>query len=181
MGRDKARLVVGDDQRSLAQRSGSVLVEACPLSVEVGPGLSELASIPDETPGAGPLAAMVTGRRWLVERGHDGPVLVLAVDLPFITAPALTMIVQHPARASVVPVVDGRAQVLCARWAPDALECASTLLASGVRSMRALLERVPWTALREPAFAPVGGANVFADVDTPADLHRLGLPLEVTP
>lgn len=181
MGADKARLVVDDAPWSLGQRSGSILLEACPLAVEVGPGVSGLARVADETPGAGPLAAMVTGHRWLVERGHEGPVLVLAVDLPFITAAALTIIVDHPTRASVVPVVDGRAQVLCARWSPDALDEASRLLATGVRSMRALLERVSWTALRESAFAPVGGAMVLADVDTPADLSRLGLHAEVTP
>jgi molybdopterin-guanine dinucleotide biosynthesis protein A len=74
-----------------------------------------------------------------------------------------------------VPVLGGQAQPLAARWTAAALATAARLVGEGQRSMAALLEIVPWTALREPAFAAVGGVAAFDDVDTPDDLARHGV------
>jgi molybdopterin-guanine dinucleotide biosynthesis protein A len=174
MGRDKAGLV-DDRGTTLAARVGTVLVACCAPVLEVGPGRSGLPSVPDDEPGAGPLAACATGWRALAAAGHDGPVAVLAVDLPAMSAAALAVIVDHPDRGSVVPVIRGRAQPLAARWSAAALQQAVRLVQAGHRSMAALLEIVPWTALREADFAAVGGAGAFDDVDTPDDLARHGV------
>jgi molybdopterin-guanine dinucleotide biosynthesis protein A len=173
MGRDKAALVLGADGRTLAQRLGAVLAAVCEPVVEVGPGTSGLPGVADDWPGAGPLAACVSGWRALGRNPTD-PVTVIAVDLPAMTAPALAVVAHHPGTGSVVPVIDHRPQPLAARWSAAALGLAEALVEAGHRAMVELLERVPWTALREPAFAAVGGAAVFADVDTPEDLTRLG-------
>ena len=151
MRTDKARLVIPGDRRTLAQRTGQALAAVCIVAVEVGPGWSGLTSVEDEIPGGGPLAALVTGWHAVRRLGHAGPVLVAAVDLPLITPAALGVVVAHSSSGSVVPVVDGRPQVLCARWAAAALTVADGLVANGLRSMRDLLERVPWTALRRGA------------------------------
>jgi len=174
MGRDKAGLVDGDGA-TLAARLGAVLASVCEPTVEVGPGRSGLRAVPDERPGEGPLAACVSGWHALGAAGHRGFVAVLAVDLPSMTAAALGVVVAHPDPSSVVPVVDGRPQPLAARWTDAALAEADRLVTSGERSMAALLEVVPWTALREPAFAAVGGVAAFDDVDTPDDLARHGV------
>jgi molybdopterin-guanine dinucleotide biosynthesis protein A len=174
MGRDKAALVDGDGA-TLATRLGAVLDALCAPAVEVGPGRCGLRAVADERPGEGPLAACVTGWRALGAEGHRGPVAVLAVDLPAMTTAAFAVVVEHPDPHSVVPVVDGRPQPLAARWTDAALAEADRLVASGQRSMAALLEVVPWTALREPAFATAGGTAAFDDVDTPDDLARHGV------
>jgi molybdenum cofactor guanylyltransferase len=174
MGRDKAALV-HDDGATLAVRLGRVLATLCEPVIEVGPGRSDLPAVADERPGEGPLAACVTGWRALTAGGHDGPVAVLAVDLPAMTTPALAIVVRHPDPGTVVPVVEGRPQPLAARWSPIAFVEAARLVEGGQRSMTALLEVVPWTALREPAFTAVGGVAAFDDVDTPDDLARHGV------
>jgi molybdopterin-guanine dinucleotide biosynthesis protein A len=174
MGRDKAALVIGADGRTLAERVGAVLAAVCDPVVEVGAGGSGLPCVTDDWPGAGPLAACVTGWRALGGRDRPGPVTVLAVDLPAMTAAALAVVADHPGTGSVVPVIDHRPQPLAARWSAAAFGLAEALVEAGHRAMVELLERVPWTALRDPAFAAVGGAAVFADVDTPEDLARLG-------
>jgi molybdopterin-guanine dinucleotide biosynthesis protein A len=173
MGRDKAALV--HDGITLAVRLGDLLAAVCSPVVEVGPGHSGLPTVADEHPGEGPLAACVAGWHALNAAGHHGPAAVLAVDLPAMTAPALAVVVGHLDPGTVVPVVDGRPQPLAARWSGAALTEADRLVASGQRSMAALLEVVPWTAIREPAFAAAGGVGAFDDVDTPDDLDRHGV------
>ena len=84
MGTDKALLEV--DGRTLAERAAAVLRAVCDPVLEVGPGVSGLPAVREDPPGAGPLAALGAGAAELARGGHAGPVLVLAVDMPFVTA-----------------------------------------------------------------------------------------------
>ena len=161
------------DGESLADRSARVLAHACHPVLEVGPGASQLAAIREDPPGSGPLAAVVAGATALRAHGHTGPVIVLAVDLPFIEVAVLTWLAEHPAAGTVVPRVGGEAQPLCARYAPEALAVAEQLVAEGERSMHSLLAAAGVTVLDEDAWDAVCDAHVFADVDTPVDLARL--------
>lgn len=184
-------LLTGGRSRRMGFDKGSILVNGTPIAVrtaqalqrvvgpviEVGPGLSGLASVREEPPGSGPLVAIRDGAHALWGAGHSGPALVLACDLPLLTDAALRMLADWPGHCSVVPVVNGRPQPLCARWSVEDLTVAGKLVAAGQRSMKALLARPELVLVDEIGWPPEVEASAFADVDTPGDLHRLGLRL----
>ena len=174
MGTDKACLVV--DGRSLAERGAAALAAVCDPVLEVGPGYSGLPAVREEPPGSGPLAAVGAGWAALSAAGHRGPVLVMAVDMPFVTSALLHLLAHRPGPATAVPRSDGRAQPLCARFASEALEQVAGLLASGERSLRALLEVVDVDWVERAEWEPVAGPDAFTDLDEPADLARLEGP-----
>jgi molybdenum cofactor guanylyltransferase len=176
LGVDKATLVV--DGTTLAARGARVLHEVCDLVVEVGPGASGLPAVREEPPGAGPLAAILAGGDELTRRGAHGPVIVLAVDLPRVSSALLTLLRDWPGAPTVVPVVDDRLQLACARYGADAFLAAGSLLAGGVSSLRGLLDVVDHDLMRETVWGEVATADVLADVDSPADAARLGIPLD---
>jgi molybdopterin-guanine dinucleotide biosynthesis protein A len=172
MGRDKADLVVGGER--LADRAARMLTEVCAPVLEVGPGKSPLDTIGDE-PRAGPLAALVTGADALRARGHDGAVLLLGVDLPFVDAPLLGLLANHSAAESVVPVAGGMRQSCCARYVPAALVTAAELVEQGERALHTLLSAVPVVEVSEAEWRAVAPADALADLDTPEDLARHGV------
>jgi len=163
------------DGESLADRGARVLAATCDPVLEVGSGASSLPAVQEDPPGSGPLSAVDAGTAELRARGYDGPVLVLAVDLPFVEPVLLAWLAAHPASETVVPRVDGVAQSLCARYSVTALAVAERLIAQGERSMRSLLAAVPVVYRDEDEWGAVCDAQAFADVDTIADLERLGL------
>ena len=173
MGRDKAALVVAGER--LADHAARELTGACEPVLEIGPGRSELEAVADDEPRAGPLAALVTGAGALRTRGYEGAVLLLAVDLPFIDARLLQLLVDHPAAETVVPMAGGMRQSCCARYAPAALATAGELVEQGERAMHALLSAVPVVEITEPEWRAVAPAEALADLDTPEDLARHGL------
>lgn len=164
MGSAKAALELGG--LSLAQRAAGVLTEVCETVLEVGPGYSGLSAIQEDPPLHGPLPALAAGGRELERRGHRGGVLLLAVDMPFVTPFLLSSIACHADESvCVVPVAGGQPQFLCARYSPTALLAARRLVADGERSMKALLERVPVNWMEEPEWGKVAGVDAFADLD----------------
>lgn len=172
-GRDKATLLVGG--RSLAARVGASLSEVAAPVLEVGPGRSGLPLAPEDRPGAGPLTALVAGWSALTQGGHRGPVVIVACDLPRVSEPLLRLIASHPGSGSVVPVVDGRPQPLCARFSASALGHGAVMVGAGRRSLGPLLEHHDVHWLEPSEWSGVADGTDFADVDTPADLARLGL------
>lgn len=176
MGHPKATLVV-DGVANVARVVQALATVATPV-IEVGPGHSGLPAVLEDPPGQGPLVAVATGWRALRDQGHPGPVLVLACDLPLVDETVLRRLAEWPGRGSVVPVLAGRAQPLCARWSASDLDAALELAASGQRSLRGLLERPGVAFPTEAEWAPPGtdARRVLADVDRPEDLAELGLP-----
>jgi molybdopterin-guanine dinucleotide biosynthesis protein A len=174
MGFDKTMLLV--EGVPCAQRAGAVMVRVLDPVIEVGPGRSGLPAVLEEAPGGGPLAAVVAGTQALSSAGGRGlPVIVVAGDQPFVSDAALRMLAEWPGDGSVVPVVESRAQPLCARWSSRALAEAEHAAASGERSMRSLVAFDDVELVTEDHW-PVGVTpSAFGDIDTPADLVRLGL------
>jgi len=173
-GSPKADLRVRGER--LADRTARLLVAAAAPVLEVGPGASPLEAVLEDPPGAGPLAAMVAGADALAARGAaDLPALVVSVDLPFLSLDLLRALATAPAADAVVPRVDRRAQPLCARYSPAALEHAGLLVADGARSMHALLDVLVVHWFDEPEWSAVVSAESFVDVDTPEDARRVGL------
>lgn len=166
MGVDKATLPAPGGRETLAGRTARLLLQVTPRALELGPGYSDLPAVTEPEPGLGPLVALAGGLEALHQRGWDGPVLVLATDLPRLSASFLAELAAHPATRSVVPRADGRPQPLCARYQPDDLARTVTLAGEGKRAMRDLL------AVIDPLYVDADPDGI-ADVDTPADLDRL--------
>ncbi len=173
MGADKATLEV--DGLPLGRRVAAALAAATSEAVEVGPGVTGLPHVAEDPPGGGPLAAVVAGWEALVARtGEKQPAVVLACDLPGASPALVEWLASRPGNASVVPVHDGLAQPLCARWGVADLERAVAQLASGARSLRDVFG--PDAQLvSEDQVADALGRGVTEDVDTPEDLARLAL------
>jgi molybdopterin-guanine dinucleotide biosynthesis protein A len=169
MQTDKATIVWRGE--TLAARAARVLAEICDPVVEVGTGVSGLRHVREDPAGSGPLAALVAGARAI---GSRGPVVLLACDLPFVDAPVLRLLADRPGPRTVVPVVDGARQYACARYSAEAIDLGARALEAGERSLRAVVDG-ECEELSEEQWRAVGAPNTFADVDTPADLHRLGL------
>jgi molybdopterin-guanine dinucleotide biosynthesis protein A len=175
MGTDKALIEV-DGQR-LVDRAAAVLRAVADPVVEVGPGWSDLPAVREDPPGSGPLAALSAGAAAVRAAGHDGPVLVLAVDMPRAGVELLRLLAGRAGPATAVPRADGHPQPMCARYGPDVLAAVDERLAAGGQSLRDLLETlaasgaVGWVEQEE--WEPVAGPDAFSDVDTPEDLRRL--------
>jgi molybdopterin-guanine dinucleotide biosynthesis protein A len=124
------------------------------------------------------LAALAVGAPELARRGAPGPTIVLAVDLPRVSASLLELLRDWPGASTVVPSVDGRRQLVCARYGADALLAARSLLAGGISSLRGLLDVIDHDVVDEHVWGGVATADVLADVDSPADAARLGIALD---
>ena len=173
MGVDKASMPIGGVPS--ASRVLAVLRQVADPVLEVGPGRSGAPSVLEDQPGSGPLVALAAGAGELARRGCFGPVLVVACDLPLLDRAVLHMLATWPGDGSVVPVVEGRPQPLCARWARAELEAAVELAARGVRALRPLYERPGVVLAPEDTWPPSVDPAALADADTPEDLVRMGL------
>jgi molybdopterin-guanine dinucleotide biosynthesis protein A len=169
LGFDKATARLGPE--TLAERAARVLAAVCTPVVEVGPGRSNLVAVREAPAGSGPLAGLVAG---LDALGVEAAVL-LGCDLVRIEAPVVALLAGWPGAATAVPTVDGRPQFVCARYGADAIEAARALLARGERSFRALLDVIEPDLVSEVHWRAVAPADAFDDLDTPADLARLGV------
>jgi molybdopterin-guanine dinucleotide biosynthesis protein A len=173
MGFDKASLVV--EHVPVARRLGQLLQEVASPAIEVGPGASGLPAVREEPLGEGPLVALCSGHAALSAKEPAAAALVLACDMPLVDAVLLRLLADWPGRGSVVPVVRGHVQPLCARWSSADLRLAAELVRAGERSMRALVARAGVVLLEEQEWSEAVEERCFFDVDTPADLAALGL------
>jgi len=145
-----------------------------PAAAEWFPGERIVA---DETPGLGPLGGLATA----LHAAEGAPILVVAWDMPFVTAELLRELRRRGeagARA-VVPVrgTDGWAEPLCAWYAASALPICRALLEAGARRAGALLDALLPDAetVGDEELARFGDpARLFTSVDTPAALAALG-------
>ncbi len=167
MGFDKAAVRIGGVP--LALRIGRRAKAVAAPALEVGPGHSGLPTVAEAQPGEGPLAALADGVAALRELGFGGPALVLSTDLPRLDTATLTQLVNWPGAGSVVPLLGGRPQPLCARWSAADLDAVAGLVAAGERSLAPLLARsgITLTGALDP--------TRLVDADTPEELDALGL------
>lgn len=132
---------------------------------------------PDRAGGMGPLAGIETALRWAMELGRPGA-LVVACDLPFVSAPLLRDLVRHAAAGDadlVVPASAGRREMepLCAWYSVRCLDAVERALASGERSLVALAASVRAERIALADVRRFGDPDVlFLNVNTPADLRR---------
>ena len=116
-GRDKSRLVIGG--RTILARQLEVLQHVVPRVVIVANAPEQFADagvpvLPDAVPGSGSLGGIYTA---LADAG--GPVLILACDMPFVTAPFLARVIEVGQGADIaIPRSRDGYQPLCANYAP---------------------------------------------------------------
>ena len=179
LGADKAGLVL--DGETLARRMAARLAAVCDPVLEVGRGVSGLPSVSEQPAGSGPLAALAAGGDALRDRGAVAPALLVAVDLPRVGIPVLELLRDWPGAPTAVPEAGGRLQSVCARFGPDALVAAGSLVIGGVRSLHALLDVIDYDVVPETTWRSIAPADTFDDVDTPGDAERLGIELPGLP
>jgi len=136
---------------------------------DAGPPDLGLPVIPDETPGAGPLAAILTGMKAVRANYY----LVVAWDMPFLTAGLLRYLVAAcEGFDAVVPVVGGRGQPLCAVYARSCLRAINEAVTHGSGRVADFYPHVHLWRLAEGEVAHFGRPEaLFFNVNTPADLE----------
>jgi len=177
-GRPKAMERVGG--RGLAERARDAL-QAVAARVALLSGDSDLAAAlqledrPDRVPGSGPLGAITGGVSWAAETGYEG-VLVLACDLPFVSPDLLRLLLAAwDGEAVVLPASLGPLGVepLVAAYPVTLLPDMERLVAEGVRSMSAALDRLPTKTLPLDRISAVGDPrHLFLNVNRPEDRDR---------
>lgn len=175
MGAPKATLRLG--RETLLEHAIAALRPECDqIIVAIAPG-QEVGNLPgclvvyDEAPGLGPLAGLVAGLAASTDEWH----LTLACDLPLVKRPVLQLLkrLSHDAEA-VVPVVQGRLEPLLAAYASTCLGPAREVLATGRRSMAAMLDQVTVRRVEEDELRAADPELVsFTNVNTWEDYQAL--------
>lgn len=173
MGRDKVHMRLGKD--TLIER---VLAAVAPLEVPCAlianqPGEFAHLGLPihaDLRPGMGPLGGLHTA----LSTTSAEAVLLLACDLPFVTARFLRFLVgQLGDHQAVVPHGEDGFQPLCAIYARSCLPAVERLLDADVFKVMRLFPEVDMRVL-EPdqwrAFDPHG--RLFVNLNTPGDYQQ---------
>ena len=118
--------------------------------------------VADAAPGEGPLAALETVMQ--TQRAHR--YLVLACDMPFMTAHALRSLAASDATLTAYRSPDGRLQPLPLLIDGVMSDRIAALVVSGARSLHRLFSE-PEASIRDAE------ADVFANINTPDDLSQL--------
>ncbi|HEY0996201.1 MAG TPA: molybdenum cofactor guanylyltransferase [Gemmatimonadaceae bacterium] len=130
--------------------------------------------VPDRVPKAGPLA----GIQAALHAANDRGVLVVAWDMPFVSAALLRAIAERgeAAHAIVVPEArTGRAEPACAYYPGDCLHALDRFLAEGRRRPAHFIEEYGCVArLGPPDLVAFGDpARLLSSVNTPDEHARL--------
>jgi molybdopterin-guanine dinucleotide biosynthesis protein A len=128
--------------------------------------------IPDRIAGAGPLGGVHAA---LVDAAHHG-VIVLACDLPFVTAALLEALAIEFGTGdetdAVVPRSSRGLEPLCALYARRCAETVRRRIEAGNLEMRGLLTELRFKELRPEGVPPFDDGSVFLNVNTPHDYER---------
>ena len=175
MGKDKAWLEI--DGRPMIQRVVEELRRVTPAVTVIANdpeydrlGLPVLA---DLNPDIGPLEAI----RVALAASLAPRVLLVACDLPFVTAEFLEFLLDRvESHQAVVPLnSDGRLEPLCAIYSTEALEPVTELIRNGERKVSRLLDRVRTRLIPFEDLGQLAGAErFFINVNTPEDYSRAG-------
>jgi len=170
MGCPKAELKLGG--MTLAQRAATTLRALTAEIVQVGGepiGAIALPHLEDRRQDAGPMAGVETA----LARA-DVPLVVLAVDLPFVPPELLEEALRSVEGGAAIcaPHWNDRWHPLCAVYSPAALATISAHLDTGDYSMQAPLREIG-TALPDDVLTSLGDpATLLHNINTPDDLKR---------
>jgi molybdopterin-guanine dinucleotide biosynthesis protein A len=169
-GADKTRAEL--DGRQVLARVVNAASEVSTDVVVVGPWAPDDRSPhPEPEPGLGPLAALAHGLSVV----HGTWVLVLGGDHPLLVPALLELLAQRAGQSTadvVLPERDGRDQPLVACYRRRTALVAEHVLASGGRSLRALLDEVTVERVLPEHWQPADpDGRSFLDIDTIDDLE----------
>jgi molybdopterin-guanine dinucleotide biosynthesis protein A len=137
--------------------------------------------IEDQFPGQGPLAGIHAA---LTSTSAADLNLVLAVDLPGVSAPLLKYLLKaaDESRAIVtVPYSNGFSQTLCAVYRREFAAVAEQALQAGHNKIDPLYSTVPIRRIEESELSQLGfPSNIFDNVNTPEDWDRMQRRLGAT-
>jgi molybdopterin-guanine dinucleotide biosynthesis protein A len=170
MGRDKAALVVADEPLWRRQLATLVATGADAVFIS-GPADGPWAGVEcvaDDVKDAGPLAGIAAGLR----RCASPWLLVLAVDMPAMTADYLRALAGHAARtrAGVVPGIGGRREPLAAIYPRAALAVAEGRLLAGRLKLEDFVAELETLGLVARYPISEKDAALFANWNEPGDL-----------
>jgi len=161
------RTLLARAHATLAALADQVVVVA-PAEMALPVAGGERVADPPEASGEGPLAGLVAG---LGARAFDDAV-VLAVDLPLVSAELLRALRSGRGKAVAVLAMPGSApQPLAAWYAPQAAARLAGALARGERSATAAALSLEPVLVADAQLATLpGGLDAWLNVNTPADL-----------
>lgn len=174
-GADKAALAVGRARiidRQLAALS-TVTDDVRIVTNEPGRyGDLGVRVIPDAIVGAGPLGGIYSA---LLDATHER-VLVIACDLPFVTAALLERLVAESRTDEPIDAVVPRSarglEPLCALYTTRCTAAARDRIESGALQVAGLLDAVRTRVLGPDVLAPYDEGALFENVNTPHDHER---------
>lgn len=162
----------------LVARAAGALSGATPPAVVVTASAevaaaAGLPSLQDAVAGSGPLGGLVAALEWADGMGASA-VLLVAGDMPFLTAAGLARLIDAAAPPATAPTNgDGRAQPLCAWYSLEILAEARRRLESGDLGLRDLLSAVDANLTAESHISgDMDPSLFFMSVNTPRDLER---------
>jgi molybdopterin-guanine dinucleotide biosynthesis protein A len=172
-GQDKSALIV--DGVRLLDRQLAALHSLTDTILLVGyPGLAPASCVvvPDHRPGTGPLGAISTA----LSAATTERVLIVAVDLPFLTTAFLEFLARADEDAdAVVPVSGGRWQPLCAMYRRRAAPVLDAAIDRGELAVHAAVARLNPTLIAGDSLAPFDPEHrLFVNINTPDDLGHWG-------
>ncbi len=172
MGCDKAGVIV--DGVALWQRQVATLRRLGPSELfisgrEDGPYAGAgVEIVPDLTPGRGPLSGLEAA----LKRATQEFILVLAIDLPGMTAEFLSLLVNKAAASGlgVAPRLNGWFEPLAALYPKSCLPMVRECLQSDDLSMQNFVHRAIAGGLVRAKEVSSADAALFRNVNTPGDL-----------
>ncbi len=132
-------------------------------SAELSAALA-IPSVPDRTPGDGPLAGLGTALSWA---SGVSRIVVVPCDMPGITPAVIRSLVQAGDNATAsVASLNGQPHPIIGCWPTSRAAAINALLRSGERRMRSALDSGSYVLVDAPEAE-------LADADYPAELDRL--------
>lgn len=166
MGEDKAALRLGD--RTLleiqAEKMRALGIRDILLSGTDLPAAPGTRSIPDDTPGQGPLGGLAACLRW----AENGACLVLSVDVPLVPENILTQMCRNHRGGVTVLRRGEKEEPLIGVYDRAVGETAGQMLARGQRSVQMLRAEVCWND-----FDYLGPEALLRNCNTPEDLQAV--------
>ena len=172
MGRDKALLEVGEQPLLARQINLAWATRATEVFISGRAGVNysqfNCPVLLDRLPGAGPLAGIERGLAALTK----ARLLVLAVDLPAMTAALLDMMAAaSPEHLGVIPRLNGRIEPLAAFFPKASLRLAQIALRSNNYSVTAFSRQCVYAGIAKFIELPACQMKCFTNWNSPADVE----------